>query len=122
MLSCPPTRHEISAFSAVSRSKNHWTSAANPLNSQHSYEKRQYYNRLEPRIGGFDDFGRDFCAADDFRTRTLRTMQIQATQANTYRMAVESLAQDAIAYSQKNPNPEIQRILQPALAAKPATH
>jgi len=57
-----------------------------------------------------------------FRTRTLRTMQIQATQANTYRMAVESLAQDAIAYSQKNPNPEIQRILQPALVAKPASH
>jgi hypothetical protein len=56
-----------------------------------------------------------------FRTRTLRTMQIQATQANTYRMAVDSLAQDTIAYSQKNPNPEIQRILQPALA-KPATH
>ncbi len=39
-----------------------------------------------------------------FRTRTLRTLQIQATQANAYRMAVESLAQDAYAYSQKNPN------------------
>ena len=36
-------------------------------------------------------------------------------------MAVDSLAQDAIAYSQKNPNPEILRILQPAMA-KPATH
>jgi hypothetical protein len=58
-----------------------------------------------------------------FRTRTLRTMQIQATQANTYRMAVEALAQDAIAYSQKNPNSDILRILQPAqAAAKPATH
>ncbi len=56
-----------------------------------------------------------------FRTRTLRTLQIQAAQANTYRMAVESLAQDANAYSQKNPNPEIQRILQAAFG-KPATH
>ena len=66
-------------------------------------------------------FGVIFALQTIFRTRTLRTMQIQATQANTYRMAVDSLAQDTIAYSQKNPNPEIQRILQPALA-KPATH
>jgi hypothetical protein len=55
-----------------------------------------------------------------FRTRTLRTMQIQATQANAYRMGIESLAQDAFAYSQKNPNPEIQRLLQPG-TVKPAT-
>jgi hypothetical protein len=55
-----------------------------------------------------------------FRGRALRTMQIQATQANAYRMAVESLAQDAVAYSKSNPNPEIQRILQP-VQAKPAT-
>ncbi len=54
-----------------------------------------------------------------FRTRTLRTMQIQATQANTYRMAVEALAQDAVAYSQKNPNSDILRILQPAQAQRP---
>ena len=55
-----------------------------------------------------------------FRTRTLRALQIQAAQANAYRMAVEALAQDAFAYSQKNPNPEIQRILQ-TIQAKPAT-
>ena len=58
-----------------------------------------------------------------FRTRTLRSMQslaAQASQANGYRMAVMSIAQDTIAYSQKNPNPEIQRILAP-LQAKPAT-
>jgi hypothetical protein len=30
-----------------------------------------------------------------FRTRELRTLQFQATQANAYRMAVESLANDA---------------------------
>ena len=54
-----------------------------------------------------------------FRTRTLRTLQIQAAQANAYTMAVESLAQDAYAYSQKNPNAEIQRIL-PPIQNKPA--
>jgi len=55
-----------------------------------------------------------------FRTRALRSLQIQATQANAYSMAVESLAQDAYAYSQKNPNPEILRIL-PPIQNKPAT-
>jgi len=55
-----------------------------------------------------------------FRTREWRTLQIQATQANNYRMAVESLANDALAYSQKNPNADILRILQPGLV-KPAT-
>ena len=55
-----------------------------------------------------------------FRTRTLRSLQMQATQANGYRMAVESLANDAIAYSKNNPNADILRILQPA-QAKPAT-
>jgi hypothetical protein len=54
-----------------------------------------------------------------FRTRELRSLQMQATQANGYSMAVESLANDAFAYSQKNPNPDILRILQLA-QAKPA--
>jgi hypothetical protein len=57
-----------------------------------------------------------------FRTRELRSLQMQATQANGYRMAVESLANDAVAYSKQNPNSDILRILQPAPApAKPAT-
>ena len=55
-----------------------------------------------------------------FRTRTLRSLQMQATQANGYRMAVEALANDAVAYSKNNPNSDILRILQPA-QAKPAT-
>jgi hypothetical protein len=54
-----------------------------------------------------------------FRTRELRSLQMQATQANGYRMAVESLANDAVAYSKNNPNSDILRILQPA-QAKPA--
>ena len=55
-----------------------------------------------------------------FRTRELRSLQMQATQANGYSMAVEALANDTFAYSQKNPNPDILRILQLA-QAKPAT-
>ena len=56
-----------------------------------------------------------------FRTRELRSLQMQATQANGYRMAVEALANDAVAYSKNNPNSDILRILQPA-QAKPANH
>jgi hypothetical protein len=55
-----------------------------------------------------------------FRTRELRSLQMQATQANGYRMAVEALANDAVTYSKQNPNSDILRILQPA-PAKPAT-
>ncbi|MGA2241871.1 MAG: hypothetical protein ABSH11_07510 [Verrucomicrobiota bacterium] len=54
-----------------------------------------------------------------FRTRELRSLQMQATQANGYRMAVEALANDVIVYSKQNPNSDILRILQPA-QAKPA--
>ena len=65
-------------------------------------------------------FGVIFALLTIFRTRELRTLQIQATQANAYSMAVQALANDTIAYSQKNPNADILRILQPA-QAKPAT-
>jgi hypothetical protein len=54
-----------------------------------------------------------------FRTRELRSLQMQATQANGYRLGVEALANDAVAYSKQNPNSEILRILQPT-PAKPA--
>lgn len=55
-----------------------------------------------------------------FLTRELRTLQFQATQANAYVMGIEAIANDTIAYSQKNPNADILRILQDA-QAKPAT-
>ena len=55
-----------------------------------------------------------------FRTRELRSLQMQATQANGYRMGVEALANDAIAYSKQYPNSEILHIVQPT-QAKPAT-
>jgi hypothetical protein len=54
-----------------------------------------------------------------FRTRELRSLQMQATQANGYRMGVEALANDAVAYSKQNPNADLLHILQPP-HAKPA--
>jgi hypothetical protein len=64
-------------------------------------------------------FGVVFALQTIFRTRELRSLQMRATQANGYRMAVEALANDAVAYSKNNPNSDILRILQPA-QAKPA--
>jgi uncharacterized membrane protein len=54
-----------------------------------------------------------------FLTRELRTLQFQAGQANAYLMGIEGLANDTIAYSQKNPNADILRIIQDA--QKPPT-
>ena len=71
-------------------------------------------------LAGLAIFGVVFALQTILRTRELRTLQGQAGQANAYRMAVESLANDALAYSQKNPNADILRILQPG-QVKPAT-
>ena len=56
-----------------------------------------------------------------FRTREYRSLILQATQANNYLMRVQALGNDTLAYSQKNPNPELSRILQP-FQPKPAAH
>jgi len=66
-------------------------------------------------------FGVIFALQTIFSTRELRSLQMRATQANGYRMAVEALANDAVAYSKNNPNSDILRILQPA-QTKPANH
>ena len=55
-----------------------------------------------------------------FRTREYRSLTLQATQANNAFLRVQSLANDAVAYNQKNQSPELTRILQPA-QTKPAT-
>lgn len=57
-------------------------------------------------------------------TRTLRTLQIQAAVDNANVMRLQALANEALAYSQKNPSPELTRIFQPAQTPaqpKPAT-
>jgi Tfp pilus assembly protein PilV len=51
-----------------------------------------------------------------FRTRELRSLQNQATIDNAYLMRLQALANEAYAYSQKNPSPELTRIFQSAQA------
>ncbi len=55
-----------------------------------------------------------------FRTRELRSLTQQATLAQNNLVRTQSLYNDALAYSQKNPSPDLTRILQ-AVQAKPAT-
>lgn len=57
-----------------------------------------------------------------FRTRELRSLQINAVQDQAMLAQVqqlEALARDVAAYNQKNPSPELTRILQ-ATPFKPA--
>jgi len=55
-----------------------------------------------------------------FRQREFRSLQIQATLDNASLARIQALANDTLAYNQRNPNPELTRILQSA-QAKPAT-
>jgi hypothetical protein len=55
-----------------------------------------------------------------FRTRELRSLNLQATMANNNVLRVRSLYNDSLIYSQKNPDPDLMRILQ-TVQAKPAT-
>jgi hypothetical protein len=75
---------------------------------------------LNLALAGLAILGVVFALQTIFRSREFRTLQSQASQANAYVVAVESLANDTIAYSQKSPNADIVRILQEA-RAKPAT-
>jgi len=55
-------------------------------------------------------------------TREFRSLQIQAAQDQAVLMQIQqiqSIGNDAMAYNQKNPNPELTRILQ-AAQTKPA--
>jgi hypothetical protein len=56
-----------------------------------------------------------------FRTRELRSLTQQAGTDKNNLLLMQSLYNDALAYSQKNPSPDLTRILQ-AVQAKPATH
>jgi len=49
-----------------------------------------------------------------------RLLSARATAANNYLLRVQSLYNDTLAYSQKNPSPDLTRILQ-AVQAKSAT-
>ena len=54
-----------------------------------------------------------------FLTREFRQLSVQATFANNSILQAQALAGDVAAYNQKNPNPELTKILQ-AVQAKPA--
>ena len=71
-------------------------------------------------LGALALLGVIFALQTIFRTREYRSLTVQATQANNAFMRVQSLANDVMAFNQKNPNPELARILQSA-QAKPAT-
>jgi hypothetical protein len=55
-----------------------------------------------------------------FRTRELRSLTQQAGMDKNTLQLMQSLYNDTLAYSQKNPSPDLTRILQ-AVQAKPAT-
>ncbi|MGD1088870.1 MAG: hypothetical protein ABR955_09125 [Verrucomicrobiota bacterium] len=55
-----------------------------------------------------------------FRTRELRSLNLEATMANNYVQQIRSLYNDSLIYSQRNPDPDLTRILQ-TVQTKPAT-
>ena len=54
-----------------------------------------------------------------FLTREFRQLTVQATFANNSILQAQSLAADVAAYNQKNPSPELTKVLQ-TVQAKPA--
>jgi hypothetical protein len=54
-----------------------------------------------------------------FLTREFRQLSVHATFANNSILQAQSLAADVSAYNQKNPSPELTKVLQ-AVQAKPA--
>jgi hypothetical protein len=62
------------------------------------------------------------CAVRTFTlTKEFRALSVQAAMGNNGLLQVQSLANDVAAYNQKNPSPELTKILQ-AAQAKPAAH
>ena len=55
-----------------------------------------------------------------FRTRELNQLGAQAGMINNNRLLIQSLYGDTLAYSQKNPSPDLTRILQTLQAKPPA--
>jgi hypothetical protein len=56
-----------------------------------------------------------------FLTREFRSLTVQATVANNGLLQAQSLANDVAAYNQKNPSPELTKIIQ-SVQTKVATH
>ena len=95
-------RHQGARFPAIQSMKNDTTTTA-----------------LNVVLGALALAGVLFALLTIFRTRELRALQIQAQQAQASLVQVQAIANDALAFSQSHPSPELTRILQ-AAQAKPA--
>ena len=62
-------------------------------------------------LGAFVVLGVIFALQTIFRTRELRSLQIQAANINANYMRLQALANDVNAFNQKTPSPELKRIL-----------
>ena len=56
-----------------------------------------------------------------FLTREFRSMDVKVNQAKRSLFQAQALAGDVAVYNQKNPSPELTKLLQ-SLQAKPAAH
>jgi hypothetical protein len=65
-------------------------------------------------LGAFVVLGVILALQTIFRTREIRSLQIQMTNINANYMRLQALANDVNAYNQKTPNAELARILQAA--------
>jgi hypothetical protein len=71
-------------------------------------------------LGALAFLGVWFALRGVFGQHEFRQLQFTAAQDNQSRMLVDAIASDTMAYYQKNPNPELLRILQGAGAKPPA--
>jgi ABC-type transporter Mla subunit MlaD len=65
-------------------------------------------------LGAFVVLGVILALQTIFRTREIRSLQVQMTNINANYMRLQALANDVNAYYQKTPNAELVRILQAA--------
>ena len=62
-------------------------------------------------LGAFVVLGVILALQTIFRTREIRSLQIQAANINANYMRLQALANDVNAYNQKTPSPELKHIL-----------
>ena len=72
-------------------------------------------------FGGFVLLDALFAIITINRSREFRALQVKAFQSNAYHVQVDALANDVAAYNQKNPSPELTKLLQ-SIQPKPAAH
>ncbi len=63
-------------------------------------------------LGAFVVLGVIFALQTIFRTREIRSLQIQAANINANYMGLQALASDINAFNQKTPSAELTRIMQ----------